>query len=160
MIDVNMAFKAAFSVVLVLAAWSDMRRFRIPNVYPAIIAALFVAAWFSGFAFAAPLWSHGAHFAIALVAGMMLFRFGWFGGGDAKLYAAIALWFALGQAWLLLLVTTLVGALIVVVRMLWHIARTWFGSGEASRTRLFDRKIAYGLAIAAGGIAAIFRVYP
>ena len=35
---------------------------------------------------------HFAVFAAALVAGMVMFALGWIGGGDAKLFAAAALW--------------------------------------------------------------------
>lgn len=158
MIDPSLLLKAVVTGLLLLAAWSDARRFRIPNLYPALVIAVFPLAWWLDFPFDDPLWSHLAHFAITLVVGMALFRWGWFGGGDVKLYAAIALWFGLPKALLLLVVTTISGGVIVIVRMLLHLMGIWFGSG-GGKARLFERRIAYGIAIAAGGIVSIWTWY-
>lgn len=158
MIDLPQALKAALTALLLLAAWSDARHFRIPNLYPAIIIAVFPLAWWGGFPFDDPLWSHMAHFAITLLIGMALFRFGWFGGGDVKLYAALALWFGLPKALLLLVITTVSGGVIVLVRMIFYVLTLWYGSGD-NKTPLFQRRIAYGIAIAAGGIFSIWTWY-
>ncbi|WP_170935589.1 A24 family peptidase [Sphingopyxis indica] len=157
-----LAFQVAFVAILLLATASDIHSLRIPNLLPALMILLFLAAWVWGFPFRDPIWSHLAHFALALAAGMALFHFRWFGGGDAKLYAAVALWFGLGDAVLLLLLTALTGALVVVVRMLFHIFRALaFDSGPPEhRRRLFERKIPYGIAIAAGGIVTLLQTYP
>ncbi|MBL0915586.1 MAG: prepilin peptidase [Sphingopyxis sp.] len=158
MIDTPLVLKAVLTGLLLLAAWSDARRFRIPNLYPALVIALFPTAWALGFPFDDALWSHIAHFAITLLIGMGLFRLGWFGGGDVKLYAAVALWFGLPKAVLLLVVTTVAGGVIVIFRMLFHMLTIWFGR-EGGKTRLFERRIAYGIAIAAGGIVSIWNWY-
>lgn len=152
---ISLMIKIAFAAMLLAAAYSDARRFLIPNIYPLLVILLFIAAWLVGFEFHAPLWKHLLHFAIALAAGMLLFRFRWFGGGDAKLYAAVALWFGIGDAIPLLFITTLAGAAIVVVRVILRL----FGRGAAI-SKTSDRRIAYGVAIAIGGIAAMYHVYP
>ena len=152
----------AFAALLLLAAASDVRSLRIPNLLPMLVLLLFVAAWLWGFPFRDPLWSHLTHFALALVGGMALFHFRWFGGGDAKLYAAVAIWFGLGNAILLLLLTTVTGALIVVARMFFHVLRALASNADRSapgQPSLFERKIPYGIAIAAGGITALFWTY-
>ncbi|PKP86337.1 MAG: hypothetical protein CVT78_13745 [Alphaproteobacteria bacterium HGW-Alphaproteobacteria-17] len=163
MIEPTTLIKIAFVTILLLAAYSDARRYLIPNVYSAAVVLLFIAAKLTGFDFPEPLWTHLLHFGIALGVGLALFYFRWFGGGDVKLYAAIALWFGMSQALLLLLITTVTGALIVVARMIWFALATWFGRDSApgaQKARMFERRIAYGIAIAAGGISSLFIVYP
>lgn len=158
--DVIMLTKAAFAAILLLAALSDARRFLIPNIYSVLMILLFVAAWFLGFPFAAPLWSHLLHFALALGIGMALFHFGWLGGGDVKLYASTALWFAFGNGILLFFVTTISGAAIVIVSMSVRMLGLAVGRGDGEKGRLFKRRIAYGVAIAVGGIASLWWIYP
>jgi len=154
------AIKAVYVVILALAAYSDARRFTIPNIYPLLLLILGGIAWFAGFPFVAPLWSHLLHFAIALGVGMLLFHFGWFGGGDVKLYAAVSLWFALSNGLFLLLVVSLSGVAVVVVSILTRLARTAFGPADRAKGNFLKRRIAYGLAIAAGGVASLFWTYP
>lgn len=159
----SLILKAAFVVTLLLAAYTDARKLLIPNAYPAIVILLFIVAQVAGFDFSAPLWSHLLHFAIALAVGMVLFRFGWFGGGDAKLYAAVALWFGIGDAILLLFITSVAGAVIVLGRMMLRVFGIGSGrseGGAAVKVKASERRIAYGVAIAVGGILAMYFVYP
>lgn len=153
---VQMTMQILFALILAGAAISDGRRFKIPNIYPAALILLFAAAWMLGYPFIAPLWSHAAHFGIALAIGMLLFRFGAFGAGDAKLYAATALWFGLGEGIRLLLFISLTGAIIVVFRMMTGVLGIfWGGEGKTLQSRLIDRRIAYGIPIAIGGMLAL-----
>ena len=154
------AIKAGYVAILALAAYSDARRFTIPNIYPLLLLLLAGIAWFVGFPFAAPLWSHLAHFAIALGIGMLLFHFGWFGGGDVKLYAAVSLWFALSDGPFLLLIVSLSGAVVVALSIAMRLGLTMLDRTGRTRGSLLKSRIAYGLAIAAGGIAALFWTYP
>ena len=86
-----------FPVLLIAAAICDLTSFRIPNILPGAIIALFpaflIATAFSGHSAA---WSEIAGHLLAgclgLLIGMLLFARGWVGGGDAKLFAAICLW--------------------------------------------------------------------
>lgn len=156
--DVTLAFKLLFSAILLLAAYSDARRFLIPNIYPLALVVLFVAALLLGFPFPPPLWSLMLHFGAALMIGMLLFHFGWLGGGDAKLYAATAMWFPFQSGVWLFFVTTLAGVLVVIVSVTGRIVRGTAGRGAVGK-RLADRRIAYGVAIAVGGIASIFWTY-
>lgn len=163
MIEPSMLIKTAFVATLLFAAYSDARRYLIPNIYPVAMILLFIVAKLTGFGFFEPLWAHLLHFVVALALGLALFYFRWFGGGDVKLYAAIALWFGISQALLLLVMTTVTGALLVLVRMIWSVARMSFGADTAAgagKQKLFERRIAYGIAIAAGGIASLFILYP
>ena len=152
--------KALFVGLLLLASYSGARRFLIPNILPLLLFALGGVAWFAGFPFAEPFWSHLLHFAIALAIGMALFHWGWFGGGDVKLYAALAFWFAMPSALLLLLAVALSGLLVVVgavaIRLVGTIARPSIPAKEG----LMKRRIAYGVAIAIGGVFTMLWVYP
>jgi prepilin peptidase CpaA len=97
------------------------------------------------------LGSHLLHFALALAAGMGLFALGWFGGGDAKLYAAAALWFALDRAVYLLLCVVIAGAVLALVHIGIRLLRR---PGEGRARNIKDGKIAYGVAIALGAMTA------
>jgi prepilin peptidase CpaA len=136
---------AIWVITLIAAAISDLRSFRIPNIFPAVLILLFVVV--HGIAgFAAPLWENALHFLLALAVGMGLFSRGWIGGGDAKLYAAAALWFSWTGAIALVFMTTMAGLLLtltfIAARML----------GLRKNTPKEDRRIPYGVAIAAGAI--------
>lgn len=162
MINIITAFQLLLTLLLLAAAATDIRQRRIPNIIPVLVVIIFIVGWMAGFPFSGPWWAHGFHFAAALLVGMLLFYFGWFGGGDAKLYAACALWFSFSEAILLLFVTTISGAIIVVARMLIIFARSSVASsGPANglRQKSSSRSIPYGLAIAAGGMVSIFSVY-
>jgi prepilin peptidase CpaA len=136
---------ALWSLTLVAAAISDLRSFRIPNALPAILMLLFAAV--HGLAgFPVPVWENLLHFLLALIVGMVLFSKGWFGGGDAKLYAAAALWFSWSGAIALLFMTTIAGLILAIgfiaARMM----------GLRKNVAREDRRIPYGVAIAAGAI--------
>ena len=134
-------------LVLLAAAWSDFRTVRIGNIWPLLLILLFAAYALTGGRIDQP-WMHLAHFGVALAAGMLLFAMKWIGGGDAKLYAAIALWFPLSQGAWLLLATTLAGLVLAVVYLLTR--------RLVPREQRKDRRIPYGVAIAAGAVTAWF----
>jgi prepilin peptidase CpaA len=137
---------AALVVSAALAGWNDVRHRRIPNWLCTVtaLAGLGFAVWLSGFPAA---WSNGLHFLIALVAGMLLFRMGVFGGGDAKYYAAVAAWFSLGHAVMLLLAVTLSGLVLLVV---WFSARRLAGIPVRRKLTGGMDALPYGIAIGAG----------
>lgn len=89
---------------------------------------------------------HLAHFGLALVVSMILFGLRLWGGGDAKLYSAVAVWFPIAQAPLLAINTALAGlALLIVVLLL---------SKFKARPELL-RELPYGVAIGCGTLAVI-----
>lgn len=152
--------KGLFVGLLFLAAYSDARRLLIPNVLPLLLFALGCMAWFTGFPFAEPFWSHLLHFTIALAIGMVLFHWGWFGGGDVKLYAALAFWFPMPSALLLLLAVALSGLIVVIFVMTIRLMGPIAGSSPSAKAGLMKRRIAYGVAIAIGGVFTMLWVYP
>ncbi|MDE2172205.1 MAG: hypothetical protein KGJ57_22750 [Sphingomonadales bacterium] len=81
------------------------------------------------------------------------FYFQLLGGGDAKFYAAVASWFAIGQAWMLGLAIVLCGGVVACFWIGWRMLRNRslsVRSGESSRSDL-----PYGVAIAAGALIVL-----
>jgi prepilin peptidase CpaA len=140
---------AALIVLCAAAAWLDLTQRRIPNWLCGMtaIAGLASAALFGGWG---ALGIHALHTAIALLAGMLLFALGGFGGGDAKFYAGAAAWFGLNEGLVLLLYVALSGLVLLIV---------WFGYRRLRRIPIRRKKagawdgLPYGVAIAAGAIA-------
>ena len=132
------------------AAIEDARTRTIANGWSLAILALFVIGFPLG-AVSGALWSHLLHFAIALGVGMALFAMGWFGGGDAKLYAATALWFDLDHALHLFVAVGLAGFVLALL----HLSLRLLKRGEGLRRSMRESKLAYGIAIAVGALIAL-----
>ena len=82
----------ALPALAIAAALSDLTSYTLPNKLTAAVALAFVpAAALSGVGLSVLGWSVLIG-AVALFAGMAMFALGWIGGGDAKLFAACALW--------------------------------------------------------------------
>lgn len=133
------------------AGWLDLRYRRIPNWLCAatVLAAIPATLWGASPADAG---SHALHALAALLVGMVLFRLGMFGGGDAKFYAAIAAWFPLGKAVLLLVTVAMCGLILLIV---WFVYRRFRGIPvRKSNGSAFDG-LPYGIAVGTGAVAAI-----
>lgn len=154
MIDYDLAFSLLLCVLLVAGAWIDAQYRLLPNwlaglvLVCGIVSALLGGGWIE-------LGWHLAHGLIALLVGFALFARSWLGGGDAKVYAALAANFPLGDG-IKLLSLTAVSILLVV--------GVWFAISRFLRRRNVnapgDRKSDYakvplGVAIALGGIALV-----
>ena len=84
---------ALFPALMAFAASSDLLTMTISNRLSLALSAGFLAL---ALAAGMPLATIGRHVAAAagvLVVGFIFFARGWIGGGDAKLFAATALWF-------------------------------------------------------------------
>lgn len=142
-----------FAGLVCAAALSDAVRFIIPNWLCGVIALAFpVAAIAAGFGW--PLF--GFHLLagfLGLVIGFALFAPGWIGGGDAKMFAAVALWMGWDAIYVFLLHTVLAGgALVLMLLLLRHAAPlVRVPAGWTSETALEKgAPVPYGIAIAAG----------
>jgi prepilin peptidase CpaA len=134
------------AVCLLMAAISDVLAFKISNIYPASLLLLFLGSrliW----GFSGNDWQNLLHFSVALAIGMLLFKIGWVGGGDAKLYAATALWFSGLNAALLIFATGMVGLLLAV----FYVVKRKM-SRKVDRSKRSERRIPYGVAIAGGAL--------
>lgn len=78
---------------------------------------------------------------------MLLFKLGWVGGGDAKLYAAVAIWFSGLEAALLIFATGMSGLILAIA---YFLARKIGSPGDGTAKR--ERRIPYGVAIAGGAL--------
>jgi len=88
---------------------------------------------------------------------MALLRMSVFGGGDAKYYAAVAAWFALGHAVQLLLSVTLSGLVLLLV---WFVGRRLAGVPIRRRATGGMDGLPYGIAIGAGAVLTAASLIP
>lgn len=152
------ALLLVFPAVMAFAGAMDLLTMTIPNrISIALTVAFVLAAPLLGM----PLSMFGMHIAaglIVLAAGIILFAVGGFGGGDAKLLAAGALWIGLdGLVAYLVAVTLAGGALSLAVIAYRRLPLLIFRiPGWATRLHRPRAAIPYGIAIAAGAMY----VYP
>lgn len=142
----GVALVLAIALACTAAIW-DIRHRTIPNwlcLVTAICGLLVAAVPFD----ASLLLMHAAHLLVALVIGMGLFALRWWGGGDAKLYAAVAGWFPVAEFFQLMFWISIAGVLLVLGVFVRR-GRMKRPRGEAGRA------LPYGVAIAAGMIATL-----
>jgi len=160
------AFIAALLVVfpgtMALAGISDLVTMKISNriTVGLGIAFLVLAAW-SGM----PLETVGKHMAAGgamLIIGIAMFAAGWIGGGDAKLFAATALWLG----WDTLLAYTFEaaifgGALTLAILLFRRVPLPdWFSPPDwIKRLHRADEGVPYGVALAAAGLSVYSQSY-
>jgi prepilin peptidase CpaA len=146
-----------FPFLLVTAGVSDFLTLRIPNILTIATAlAFFPMAFLTGMPVEQALWQCVA--AIALLAvGFGLFAAGLFGGGDAKLLAAAALWFGWPELAHFLIYTALAGGVLAAAVAIWsavHMDQEIRGSTWIKRWMNVKPSVPYGVAFAVGGILA------
>jgi prepilin peptidase CpaA len=143
----------ALPALLAAAAGWDLASFTIPNFLQGLLLAAFlifiVAAGLSwnaiGFHFLAGL--------IGLFAGFVLFALGYIGGGDAKLFAAVLLWFGFKDiASYAIFASLFGGALTIGLLLLRNLPLPAIFARQNWIVRLHDDKsgIPYGVALALG----------
>jgi len=148
----------ALPALVLTAAASDARSFKIPNWISLALLALFpVAALAAGL----PPTTIGLHFGIGLatlVAGMAMFALRWLGGGDAKLFAAVALWMGWPAVVTFLALAAVAGGALAAALLLLRSAafRPLALLGPRWVVRLAEpgEGVPYGVAIAVGALAA------
>lgn len=145
-------------LLLALAAGWDLASYTIPNLLSVGIAAAFIAfAFVAGFPLA--VWcGHVAAGVVALIAGFALFALRWIGGGDAKLFAATALWFGFGDLLSYVLIAALIGgALTVALLAVRQLPLPMVLIRQAWIARLHDHRsgVPYGVALAAGALVVL-----
>jgi prepilin peptidase CpaA len=142
----------AFVLLLAAAAWGDVRAYRIPNVLVAAFPLLFVLAFAGGLVPRPEILNHLGAGMLALLLGMALFYRNWVGGGDAKLFAALALWAGWPEVVRLVTVMALAGGVVSVLVLLRNRGTgrvSGIGSDSEGSLR---RKVPYGVAIALAGL--------
>jgi prepilin peptidase CpaA len=150
---------AAFAGLVLAGAFRDLVSYTIPNWISLAIIGLFpVAALATGLS----LPTVGLHLGIGvavLVAAMAMFAFGWIGGGDAKMFAAAALWMGWPAVVDFVLGTAITGGVLAMALLSLRssLLRPAVLLGPSWLVRLSEPGGAapYGVAIAVGGLMAL-----
>ena len=149
----QIAASVAATVILAIAAVSDIRSRRIPNWTVIALIALFavLAIALGGRGLVSALAAAG----VTLLVTLGLYALRWIGAGDSKLLTAVALFAGLGYLPLLALATAATGGVIAVVSFITRPTRaltmvTLRGKGD------WGRGVPYGVAIAVGGALVIW----
>jgi len=147
-----------FPVLVIGAALRDATSYTIPNWLSVALAGAFP---FVALALGLPLGAMGVCFAVgaaALLAGVGMYALRWIGGGDAKLFAAAALWLGLEPSLTYLAVIGLAGGGLAVglLALRSTYVRPFVPNGPAWFARLAEpgENVPYGVAIAIGALAA------
>jgi prepilin peptidase CpaA len=155
-----------FPALLALAAGWDIASYTIPNRLSLALCAAFALFAVSSGLSGGAIGLHLAAGLVGLAAGFGMFAAGWIGGGDAKLFAATALWFGFSDLLAYTLIAAVVGGgLTLLLLMLRQVPLPAGLIGQPWIARLHHARsgIPYGAALAAGALielphAAIFRL--
>lgn len=149
---------AAFPALVITAALKDVTSYTIPNRLSLALLAAFVPA---ALAMGLPLPMLGVHAgvgALGLIAGMAMFALGWIGGGDAKLFAAAALWLGWPAGATYAAMTGMAGGAVALSLLALRSGymRPYVVTGPAWFARLAEpgENVPYGVAIAVGALVA------
>jgi prepilin peptidase CpaA len=151
--------------LLVAAAVWDLTSFTIPNVIQIALLGCFAVFIFAGHMNPSTFGGHLLAGFLGLVIGFSLFAFGYIGGGDAKLFACVALWFGMHDLLPYALIASILGGgLTLGILALRRIPLPSLLSAQNWVMRLHDERegIPYGVALAAGAFfilpqAEVFR---
>ena len=144
--------------VLIAAAGWDIASFTIPNFLQAILLAGFVMfAFFTKMPLAVLGW-HLTAAGIGLAAGFALFATGFVGGGDAKLFACVALWFGFPDIFTYAMIASVFGGALTLLLLAFRwLPLPQFLAAQAWLARLHDHRsgVPYGVALASGAFAVL-----
>jgi prepilin peptidase CpaA len=150
-----------FPLLLILGAVSDLASYRIPNWISLALVAGFLGGAAAGVSAGAPLSAVGLDLAVgagALAAAVLMFALRWIGGGDAKLFAAAALWLGWPALPTYLGATAIAGGALALLLLALRSATlrplALAGPGWVVRLAEPGESVPYGVAIAIGGLAA------
>lgn len=148
---------AAFTVLVLVAAVTDSRSYRIPNWISLALGALFVFAVTIAVAVnGQPIesfWPHLALGAIVFALGYALYLFTGMGAGDAKFATAIALWTGLYGAYMWTITLAVAMALLAFGLI---VLRRALPAGVTEKARVFQKgaPVPLGIALGLSAIAA------
>jgi prepilin peptidase CpaA len=155
----NVLILVLFPLAMAFAASSDLLTMTISNrLVLALTGSFFVLAIFAGLGWA-EIGSHILAAAVVLAGAFICFARGWIGGGDAKIAAAIALWFGFDQVMPYLLYASLLGGALTLLILKFRTGPLPASlSGYSWIQRLHDNNsgVPYGIALA----AAALMIYP
>jgi prepilin peptidase CpaA len=142
--------------VLCAAAVSDVRTMTIPNRLPLLLLGAFAPLYMAAGGGLGGLGAHAITGLVVFTVCLGLFQAGWFGGGDAKLLPALALWAGPEGVMHLVLGAALAGGLLaallpLVRRMTPEGAHNQWGVASLDP----EEGVPYAIALAAGGVVAL-----
>ena len=159
---VNMLLLSIFPALALFAALHDFRHYRIPNwLNLAIFGSFFPVALIAGMPWEVFLWhlaAFGAVFAAMFIVYLAL-PSSKFGGGDAKMISAVAIWIDWEHLLEYGIMVALAGGALAAIMWLWRALQIEYGvwmQGDVTLRKVmsYNVKLPYGAAIAAGGIYA------
>lgn len=131
--------------LFIVAAYGDVKSFRIPNLLVAAIALLALVRLVAIGDPSVALYTVGTSLAVLSI-GFVLFALGYIGGGDAKLIAAAALLIGYRDLYSFLVFMCICGGIMSIVV---------FAARRKTKSKLY---VPYGVAIAtAGGVTLFFQ---
>lgn len=158
---IHSALMASFIGLVLYGALSDARELRIPNwLSLSLLALFFPMALVAGLSVEIIAWHLAAGLAMLMI-GILLFALGWFGGGDAKLMAACALWMGWPVAGLFAVWVIIVGGVLsLFVIFLRKGLGMWPDRLVRAARGLFEpgKAVPYGIAISAAALIVIPRM--
>lgn len=148
---------AVFGAAMLMAAYKDLTSYTIPNwISLYMIGGFCLIVPFVGYGLPDIGW-HIVCGAGALAVMMGMFAMGWLGGGDAKLFAATALWCQPADLIIYALnVAIWGGALTILIVFTRHsLPQRVRTTGWVHRLLRDEDKIPYGIALAAAGLMSL-----
>ncbi len=144
-----------FPAAMAFACAMDLFTMTIPNRISFVLIVGFILAAPLSSLDAMGIASHVGAGLVVLVAGILMFSRGWFGGGDAKLMAAVALWFGFERLLEYLVCASIAGGVLAFLILLyrrfapplWLVNQDW-----AMRLHHHRGGIPYGIALGVGGL--------
>ncbi len=160
----------AWGILICLVTWvaaiKDLRTYTIPHIFPGIIIALFVVSlFFIEFSFGFLGWRLFSAL-IAFFVGFLMFAAGVMGGGDVKLFAALALFIPPRDLIVVVVLMTFLGLFYTMAVLIYRMIKpnpenenTAQPTGALGRIReLMRGRLPYGPAIALGITAYLWRI--
>jgi len=153
----RLLFLALLPTLAIVAGLKDLTSMKIPNwISGLLILGFFPTALLLGLA-PMTIAVHVGVAVAALLTGMAMFALRWLGGGDVKLMASACLWLGPTGSGAFLLWTAAIGGLFCLALLAGRAwLQPWVAGGTGWFARLMTPKgdIPYGVAIAAGALAA------
>jgi prepilin peptidase CpaA len=148
-----------FPAMMAFAAASDLFTMTISNRVSLVLGAGFLLlAAATGMA-PAEILSHVGAGALVLAVAFFCFAMGWVGGGDAKIAAAVALWFGFDHLMEYLLYASVFGGALTLLLLQfrqWPLPALFTGQAWLLRLHAKETGIPYGIALAIGALM----IYP
>ncbi len=152
-----------------MAAWSDYKGFRIPNMVSIVIAAAFAVAYGATYVSGqvsivfGDVKSHLIAAGAVLLVTMLLFGLKLLGAGDSKFAAAVSLWLGVPGLAPFLFYMALIGGVLGVASLALRRWKPFKNPPEGSwpdKAQSGHNSVPYGIAIAGGVVAAfLYRGY-